>query len=351
MPRIKKKLFEEEAEESKASRVTKRKAKVVKPTTPKKKKPAKVKMPATPKKKFMEKPVQVKLEKLNFQPKEEPSQNKEEIYKVLKVVEDAYCIYNKKHHFLINKSELETLNLKEDDLINITNAIIKTNQEVKELILPANSIVSKVTEEINIERPKPALTGVVGLSLKEKIFLNTENGIKMIRNPANIKVKQNVNYEFHLISRSTYRGLYTTKNSFVKEVAMSKNLTSQNLTCENIKEKQRDSLHYVEGSIYECVFIKNESDFSEEKMLWGIFKMVLENGDFLDVTMIHDAFEFFNVDFDKIEKGDFESLKDEMTDFFKIKSNRANVRALIKVGFREKTQQKQYEVQGVEVVS
>ena len=71
----------------------------------------------------------------------------------------------------------------------------------------------------------------------------------------------------------------------------------------------------------------------------------------IDVSFVHDAFEYFKIDFDAVEKEELATLEKLLENYFAEKNNRAEVRFLFKVSFRKATKEKQYIVQCLETIN
>ena len=166
------------------------------------------------------------------------------------------------------------------------------------------------------------------MQTNDKLFFNTVNGIVQVNNkePNVLNLTKGVHYEIFFAEENRYKGKYIGKHTFVREASV-KDLALDNakMLSTNIKEKPIDSLHYIEGALFECVYVKNESIYSEDKIMWGIFK-ILENStnEVIDVSFVYDAFGYFNIDFEAVDKGDFATLKELLEKYFAKKVNRCN---------------------------
>ena len=296
-----------------------------------------------------EKRSKIKEEKLA---KSELTCNKNEVFKILGDDKNNYYCHNSKDLFILKKSEIKTFDLYLGDYIKISNSVIKETNGVKEIILPAMSSVSQVKEKIDVVLPEAkVLTGTVGFKTENKIFLNTRKGIIAISNKEEDFIPSvNLSYQFFFIEENKYKGRYTTKHSFFRKITVDEfGLTNEQFVCKNIDEQEVDSYHYVEGSLIECAYLKNESVYHEEKTLWGIFKILDKNTNkIVDVSMVHEAFKFFKIDFDSVDKGDFKQLRELIDKYFSERENRASVRFLVKVTMRKSTGTKQFAVHGVQ---
>ena len=214
------------------------------------------------------------------------------------------------------------------------------------------SSVSQVKEKIDVVLPEAkVLSGTVGFKTENKIFLNTRKGIIAINNKEDeFTPCETQSYQFFFIEENKYKGRYTTKHSFFRKINVDEGgLTNEQFVCKNIDEQEVDSYHYVEGSLIECAYLKNESVYHEEKTLWGIFKILDKNTNkIVDVSMVHEAFKFFKIDFDSVDKGDFKQLRELIDKYFSERENRASVRFLVKVTMRKSTGTKQFAVHGVQ---
>ena len=210
----------------------------------------------------------------------------------------------------MKKSEVYPLII-ESEVLQISNGIVKETNGVKEIILPAMSSVTQLSEETEVSMPaNKVLCGTVGFKTEDKIFLNTRKGIVQITNKLEgVSVLKGLSYQFFFIEENKYKGKYTTKHSFVRIVDNDLSLNNSDFVAKNIKEKEVDSFHYIEGSLLECAYLKNESAYNDEKTLWGIFKLLTNGEQIMDVTMVHEAFNFFDIDFESVEKGDYQRLK------------------------------------------
>ena len=342
MPRLKKKLFEDEAVEEKPT--SKRKQQ---PSTPKNKR-TKKKNPATPRKKLTT-PVKVKEENPRVQLKSCP---KTELFKVIEATDINYYLHNSEDIFILKQTEIKSLILNDKDVIRISNSIVKETNGVKEIILPAMSSVSQINETIDVPFPEEkVLSGTVGFKSDNKIFINTRKGIVMITNKQeDFNPIRTHSYQFYFIEENKYKGKFTTQHSFYRDIAdVEFSLDNQDFVVKNIKSKEVDSYHYIEGSLIECAYLKNESIYNEDKTLWGVFKVLDKNSNkILDVSMVHEAFNFFKIDFEAVEKGDFKRLRELIDKYFSERENRTTVRFLVKVTMRKATADKQVVVYGIQ---
>ena len=146
--------------------------------------------------------------------------------------------------------------------------------------------------------------------------------------------------------------MYTTKHSFFRKINVEEfEITNEQLVCKNINDQEVDSYHYVDGSLIECAYLKNDSVYHDEKTLWGIFKVLEKNTNkIIDVSMVEEGFNFFNIDFDSVDKGDIQQLRELIDQYFSKRDSRASVRFLIKVTMRKTTGTKQFAVYGVQSI-